>query len=209
MKKTFPVIITFVAGAIMVLQSYIQSDFLYTFVQSYLARAVTVSSAWAVGLGAVNIIRIHGRRIKARREQYFYSIVLLVTFFWFAFLGIFIQKHNSDPFYLFFYNNILLNLSATMYSVLAFYIASAAYRSFRVRSLEASFLLLPSVIVMLGAVPIGQALWSGFPGLSSWIGTNINTPVLRAMSIGLTLGGLTQSMLNLIGIERSHLSGGD
>lgn len=209
MKKTVPVIITFIAGAIMVLESYVQSDFLYKFVQSYLARAVTVSSAWAVGLGAVNIIRIHGRRVKGKRTDYLYSIVLLVTFFWFAILGLVMKKHNSDPFYLFFYDNILLNLSATMYSVLAFYIASAAYRSFRVRSLEASLLLLTSVIVMLGAVPIGQAIWSGFPDLSSWIGSNINTPVLRAMTIGLTLGALTQSMRNLIGIERGHLSGGD
>lgn len=209
MRKTVPIIITFIAGAIMILQSYIQSDFLYKFVQSYLARAVTVSTAWAVGLGAVNIIRVHGRRIQNKRPSYFYSIVLLITFFWFSILGFVMQKHNSDVFYLFFYDNILLNLSATMYSVLAFYIGSAAYRSFRVRSIDATMLLLTSIIVMLGAVPIGQAIWPGFPTLSSWIGANINTPVLRAMTIGLTLGGLTQSMRNLIGIERGHLSGGE
>lgn len=209
MRKTIPLVITFVAGAIMILQSYIQSDFLYNFVQNYLARAVTVSTAWAVGLGAVNVIRVHGRRISGKRQSYFFSIVLLVSFFWFAIIGLLMKKHNSDPFYLFFYNNILLNLSATMYSVLAFYIGSAAYRSFRVRSIDATMLLLTSVIVMLGAVPIGQAIWGGFPTLSSWIGANINTPVLRAMSIGLTLGALTQSMRNLIGIERGHLSGGE
>lgn len=209
MRKTLPLVITFVAGAIMILQSYIQSDFLYNFVQNYLARAVTVSTAWAVGLGAVNVIRVHGRRISNKRPSYFYSMVLLGTFFWFAIVGFVMQKHNSDPFYLFFYDNILLNLSATMYSVLAFYIGSAAYRSFRVRSLDATMLLLTSIIVMLGAVPIGQAIWGGFPTLAAWIGANINTPVLRAMTIGLTLGALTQSMRNLIGIERGHLSGGE
>lgn len=209
MKKTIPLIITFVAGAIMILESYIQSDFLYKFVQNYLARAVTVSTAWAVGLGAINVMRVHGRRISAKRPQYFYSIVLLVTFFWFTILGFVMKKHNSDPFYLFFYDNILLNLSATMYSVLAFYIGSAAYRSFRVRSIDATMLLLTSIIVMMGAVPLGQAIWGGFPVLSAWIGANINTPVLRAMTIGLTLGALTQSMRNLIGIERGHLSGGE
>jgi hypothetical protein len=209
MRKTLPLVITFVAGAIMILQSYIQSDFLYNFVQNYLARAVTVSTAWAVGLGAVNVIRVHGRRISNKRPSYFYSMVLLGTFFWFAIVGFVMQKHNSDPFYLFFYDNILLNLSATMYSVLAFYIGSAAYRSFRVRSLDATMLLLTSMIVMLGAVPIGQAIWGGFPTLAAWIGANINTPVLRAMTIGLTLGALTQSMRNLIGIERGHLSGGE
>ncbi|MCE5196312.1 MAG: hypothetical protein LLG09_04185 [Negativicutes bacterium] len=205
MHKALPVAITFITGAIMILQSYLNIEFLYNFVQNYLTRAVTVSTAWAIGLGALNIIRIHGRRIRVKRANYGYSIIMLVTFFIFLFVGLFMAKHNSSNLYLFLYNNILQNLSATMYSVLAFYIGSAAYRSFRVRSLDSTLLLLTSVVVMLGAVPVGEAIWSGFPDLSSWIGSIINTSVLRAMSIGLTLGALTQSMRTLIGIERGHL----
>jgi len=205
MRKSLPIAITFITGAIMILQSYLNNEFLYNFVQNYLTRAVTVSVAWAVGLGALNIMRIHGRRIRAKRANYGYSIVMLISFFIFLGVGLFMAKQNSSNLYLFLYNNILQNLSSTMFSVLAFYIGSAAYRSFRVRSLDSTLLLVTAVIVMLGAVPVGAAIWPGFPVLSSWIGSTINTSVLRAMSIGLTLGALTQSMRILIGIERGHL----
>lgn len=205
MRKSLPIAITFITGAIMILQSYLNNEFLYNFVQNYLTRAVTVSVAWAVGLGALNIMRIHGRRIRTKRANYGYSIVMLISFFIFLGVGLFMAKQNTSNLYLFLYNNILQNLSSTMYSVLAFYIGSAAYRAFRVRSLDSTLLLLTAVIVMLGAVPVGAAIWSGFPVLSNWIGSTINTSVLRAMSIGLTLGALTQSMRILIGIERGHL----
>ena len=77
MRKSLPIAITFITGAIMILQSYLNNEFLYNFVQNYLTRAVTVSVAWAVGLGALNIMRIHGRRIRTKRANYGYSIVML------------------------------------------------------------------------------------------------------------------------------------
>jgi len=58
----------------------------------------------------------------------------------------------------------------------------------------------------LGAVPIGEAIWPGFPPLSEWIMSTINTASLRAVTIGITLGAVSQSIRNLMGIERGHLS---
>ncbi|MEO0225780.1 MAG: hypothetical protein ABIL05_02385, partial [candidate division WOR-3 bacterium] len=104
------------------------------------------------------------------------------------------------------YINIIVPLQATMFALLAFFIASAAYRAFRAKTLEATLLLIAAAIVMLGRIPIGKMIMKEIPVVSDWI---LNVPQLaakRGIQIGVYLGGIAMSLRIILGIERTYLS---
>ena len=56
------------------------------------------------------------------------------------------------------FQSIFTPLSATMFALLAFFVASASYRAFRIRNIEATLLLGSGILLMLGRVPIGEVM---------------------------------------------------
>jgi hypothetical protein len=112
-------------------------------------------------------------------------------------------------------------LTATIFALLAFYIASAAFRAFRAKNLEASLLLATAFIVLLGRTFAGVALtawidpanWEWFryftglrlENLTVYIMAVFNTAGNRAIMIGIALGIVATSLKILIGVDRSYL----
>jgi hypothetical protein len=115
------------------------------------------------------------------------------------------------------FENAFIPLSSTMFSLLAFYIASAAYRAFIIRNFESNLLMITAVIVMLGRTSFAPMLtgwipeslsWLRLPELTNFIMQYPNTAAQRAILISAALGIVGASLRIILGIERSYLGGG-
>lgn len=97
-------------------------------------------------------------------------------------------------------------LGSAMFALLAFYIASAAYRSFRVRSVEAAIMMLTALIVILGQIPFGPIYISDkLPDIRLWLINNVSTPAFRAIFFGSSVAGLVMAVRMWLSLERIPL----
>ena len=216
MRRQVPLILCFVFGVVMMLTQFSPHSFSQGVYEEVLSWALIISPFMLV-LGTVTLVQTHVARIRRRTEHWQYSFIIFAGILLMVVIGIpFGPQHRI---FVWLFNNVQVPMDATMFSLLAFFIASAAYRAFRARTFEASLLLITALIVMLGNVPIGDLFWntvlSGLPwdnGLSDtkqWILDNPNLSARRGIILGVSLGAISQSIRILLGIERSYLGGGD
>jgi predicted MFS family arabinose efflux permease len=99
-------------------------------------------------------------------------------------------------------------MMTTMFSMLAFFIASAAYRAFRARTVQSTLLLATAVVVMLGRIPVGQAIYDRLPEVATWIMAVPNTAVQRGIIIGAALGGAATALRIVLGLDRTYMGRG-
>ncbi len=124
---------------------------------------------------------------------------------------------HGNPFW-WVYEYIFQPLMTTTFAMLAFYVASAAFRAFRAKNLEATLLLVTAFIVLLGRTYLGVQLTAWVPDAMSalkidqmtvYIMKIFNTAGNRAIMIGIALGIASTSLKVLLGIDRSYLGSKD
>lgn len=112
------------------------------------------------------------------------------------------------------YLYVLQPLMTSTFAMLAFYVASAAFRAFRAKNLEASLLLITAFIVLLRSTPLGNAISGLLPeqlaflkldAMTAFIMKVPNTAGNRAIMIGIALGIAATSLKVLLGLDRSYL----
>ncbi len=220
-KRTLPLLVCFVLGIAMTAQYYVPSEASST-LKSDLAAWISIIAAFSLGLGMVSVCRLHYGRVRRMQTGWGYSIVAFVGLFGMLAVGFWWQgvdqaEDGSLTPYGWAYQNVLRPLQSTMFSVLAFYIVSAAFRAFRARSREATLLLVTATIVMLGRAPFGDWAWQKIGGSATgvslsgcvvWIMSVPNMSAQRGIGFGLALGIIATSLKIIFGIERSYLGAG-
>lgn len=211
LKRQLPLLITFVTGIVFAAQYYVPhpaSEDMLTSVSKWLQ----IIGGFALILGVTSLFHIHAVKIRRKEPGWGYSFVLYAGMLGTIVIGLWGNgketTNGAMTAFGWIYNFMMVPLQGTMFAILAFFIASAAYRSFRARSREAAVLLAAAIIVMMGRVPLGEYLIPISGDLTQWILNVLNASVRRAILIGISLGAVALSLKIIFGIERSYLGGG-
>lgn len=202
-RRTIPLIITFLVGMLMIGQWFLKIATINEVATSIQQWGVLIS-AFAMGLGSVNIIIRSYRRIQKREgTDWLYAIWLLATFFIFIIVGVGTGSSSSQ--YQYIYNTILQPLSGTMYPATLFFLVSAIYRTFKIRSGQALMLVVTGAIILVANAPVMAAMFPFLNTARSWIMDVELTAAYRAILIGIGLGTIMLGFRVLFGLEQTYL----
>lgn len=208
MRREIPIAICLLAGLSFILEYFIPHRQVLSIFETIRQWSIIVI-AFAYVLGLSNLVRVNFHVIQKKQRDWLYKIILVLGVFFTLIVGIipYFGGIQEGTIFDWIYYYAQYPLQATMFSLLAFFIASAAFRAFRIRTFQASLLAITAVLVMIGRVPVGEKLWPGFPDFIEWI---MNVPQLagkRAIMIGAALGAISTALKVLTGLERTYLGG--
>lgn len=226
MKHTVPWLIAAAAGLVMIVAYFVP------YAEGWgeeVGKWFEILAAIAFVLGGANLFAHHLQKISSRKAGWGYSAVTLMAFLATLTVGLFkvgvapasqfpshawsgAYQEEGGAFW-WIYEYAINPLTATMFALLAFYVASAAFRAFRAKNREASLLLITAFIVLLGRTYTGTWLTSWvpdslsaltIPGMTVTIMSVFNMAGQRAIMIGIALGVVATSLKILLGVDRSH-----
>ncbi len=199
-----------------------------------------ILTVFLLGLGIYSVLSVHGKRLVKQQKDWAFSGLLLLSMVAMLVFGYWDWIQNLDPAVALklaenpsfvgrtkdlLFDGLLQVMDAAMFSLIAFFIFSAAYRAFRIRSVESTILLGTAFIMMISLMGAIVVPWNNFvqdslghgnPGawinwlrltdISGWLSDTIQTPAIRAVNFGVGIGALAMGLRIWLSLERGGVS---
>lgn len=171
-------------------------------IAGFLTRAGVVITTIAMILGAVNVIRIHGGYLVRRaRGQWPFSLALLSVMLIMFITGL-VPPLATHPVHIWLFQWIWTRGYLALWCLPAFFIATAAFRAFRVRSWEGTVLLISGFIMMLYSAPFGSVLAPAITPVGDWFLQVPNMGSQRGITLAAAVGAIVFGIRIFLGRER-------
>jgi hypothetical protein len=215
-------------------------SFWLTDAQPIIANISNAVAAFLIGLGIYSLLRVHLRRLMRQQKDWAYSVVLLVSMVLMVFFGYWdfydkfgprgpaiatgptsgvwhFQQYANDLLF----DGFLQQMDAGMFSVVAFFILSAAYRAFRARSVEATILLVSALVLMLSVMGAVVFKWNQgvtvlahndaasflnnfkLSTMAQWLKDTVQTPSIRGIDFGVGIGLLAMGLRLWLNLDKT------
>ena len=199
-------IITFLGGLYFFLFFLLPENFLSKIGvsdhHSSISKGFIVIGAMAFGIGIIQLISVHFKKIARADNDTKYSVILLVSMLVTSVVGILEWRSSllgSQPNQYEFAaklinDGLFVPLGSSMFALLAFYIASASYRAFRIKNWESGLLMVAAFLVVLGQTSLGAWISSDLTSIRNWLLTVPSTATFRGIAIGASIASLVLSI---------------
>jgi hypothetical protein len=94
---------------------------------------------------------------------------------------------------------------ATIYALLVFFLTSAAARTFKVRDVESSLLMIAAFITFMYQAPLTEYLLPVFSQPGLWLQNNLAMAATRVFGFSAALGGIVLAIRLLTGKEMAMI----
>lgn len=232
LRRTVPVLILSLSGLLIAVAYFSPHTVAWS---EKVVSWFNVLAGVAFVLGAGNLLAVNLEKVSSRRPGWAYAAIVLVSFATMLIVGLGKIGATPDPRHPdvhlagdykstsagfgWIYEYVFAPLTATMFALLAFYVASAAFRAFRAKNVEAILLLGTAFLMLVAQTAAGPFLTDGIDpdgpfaflrstAVKTFITENVQTAGMRAIMIGIALGVAATSLRLLLGIDRSYLSKG-
>jgi len=205
MKREVPLLISMVAGIFVLIGFFVPHPAIKTTYDD-IQQWVIIVVAFTYVLGVANVLRINWTQVSRKEADWPFKIALIGGMLATIAIGFSEGSHYLDDGskFTWIYNTFYSSMSATMFSLLAFFIASAAFRAFRVRTMEAFLLAVAAFILMLGRVPIGNVIHPALPEVADWLMEIPQNAAKRGILMGAALGVMATGFRIILGIEKTY-----
>jgi hypothetical protein len=204
MNRKIALIICFIFGVVMFLQ-YFSGHPVSRRINQAILEYWQIIFAFTLVVGIVGVMRTNIEKI-GRGDDVFFRVVTLAGILIMPLLAL-VWGIRADTPFMWMFENVQAPMQATVFSLLAFFVASASFRGFRARSAQATVLLVSASIILLSRSALGGILADEIPQFAEWMRNYPSMSARRAILIGIGLGSITTSLRVILGIERTWLGG--
>jgi hypothetical protein len=194
-----------IASGIMVLLGYFFTIPALVNVRIELVDWAVILAAFAIFVGLVNLLAVHGNKVRRKEKGGFYSVILVICLFVTLILGLALRPEHPVMAALF--TSVQRPVEASLMAVLVVTLTYASIRLLRRRlNVVGIVFIITALLVLLGTAPL--PFIGDLPIMSDLVRPFISQVLAvggaRGILIGVALGTLTIGLRILFGAERPY-----
>ena len=150
-KRQIPILIVSLIGFATLLGWFFDQPTFKSFVDDDATQWFDILAAFAIFLGGLNLLKLQTQKVLMKQKGWQYSLFAIGGLLFAIVAGFFVKGNpevawgahvtSKGTLFKWMFNYMVSPMQATMFALLAFYVASASYRAFRIRNFEATLLL--------------------------------------------------------------------